>query len=50
MSVARNLNTYLNNHYEGMTPEKLIHLLYKGALQHLTCAREALLKKPEKTG
>ena len=51
MSVAKNLNTYLNNHYEGMTSEKLIHLLYKGALQHLTFAREGVLeKKPKKRG
>jgi len=51
MSVAKNLNTYLNNHYEGMTPEKLIHLLYKGALKHLTCAREGIIEKnPKKRG
>jgi len=48
MSVAKNLNTYLNNHYEGMTPEKLIHLLYKGALQHLTCAKEGIIEKNSK--
>ncbi len=51
MSVAKNLNTYVNNHYEGMTPEKLIHLLYKGALQHLTFAREGIIEKsPKKRG
>ena len=51
MSVAKNLNTYLNNHYDGMTPEKLIHLLYKGALQNLTCAREGIIEKsPKKRG
>ena len=51
MSVAKKMNTYLNNHYEGMTPEKLIHLLYKGALQHLTCAREGIIEKnPKKRG
>lgn len=51
MSVAKNLNAYLNNHYEGMTPEKLIHLLYKGALRHLTYAREGILEKnPKKRG
>jgi len=51
MSVAKNLNTYLNNHYEGMTPENLIHLLYKGALKHLKCAREGIIEKsPKKRG
>jgi len=51
MSVAKNLNTYLNNHYEGMTPEKLIHLLYKGALQNLTSVREGIVEKnPKKRG
>ena len=51
MSVAKNLNTYLNNHYEGMTSENLIHLLYKGALRYLTYAREGVIEKnPKKRG
>ncbi len=51
MSVAKKFDTYLNNHYDGMTPEKLIHLLYKRALQHLTCARDGIIEKnPKKRG
>ncbi len=51
MSAAKSMNTYLNNHYEGMTPEKLIHMLYKGALDHLACAREGVVEKdPKKRG
>lgn len=51
MSAAKNLNTYLNNHYEGMTHEKLIHLLYRGALKHLTCAKDGVIEKnPKKRG
>ncbi len=51
MSAAQNMNAYLNNHYEGMTPEKLIHMLYKGALSHITLAREGMLENdPKKRG
>lgn len=48
MSATKNLNAYINNHYDGMTPEKLIHLLYKGALQHLRCTREGIIEKNSK--
>ncbi len=44
MSAAKNINVYLNNHYEGMTPEKLIHMLYEGALKHLRFAREGIVE------
>ena len=51
MSAAQNINIYLNNHYEGMTPEKLIHLLYKAALEHLDFARVGVVEKnPKKRG
>ncbi|RLB86864.1 MAG: flagellar export chaperone FliS [Deltaproteobacteria bacterium] len=51
MSAAQNMNVYLNNHYEGMTPEKLIHMLYQGALKHLGFARQGLIEKdPKKRG
>ncbi len=51
MSAAKSMNVYLNNHYEGMPPEKLIHMLYKGALQHLSYAREGVIEKnPKKRG
>ncbi|MCG8638542.1 MAG: flagellar export chaperone FliS [Desulfobacterales bacterium] len=48
MSAAKSMNAYLNNHYEGMTPEKLIHMLYTGALEHLAYAREGVIKKDPK--
>jgi flagellar secretion chaperone FliS len=51
MSAAKNMNTYLNNHYEGMTPEKLIHMLYKGALKHIDLARQGIVENnPKKRG
>lgn len=51
MSAAQNMNAYLNNHYEGMTPEKLIHMLYKGALKHIALAKEGMIENdPKKRG
>ncbi len=51
MSSAANMNIYLNNHYEGMTPEKLIEMLYKGALRNLNIAREGIKENnPQKRG
>ncbi len=51
MSSAANMDTYLNNHYEGMTPERLIHMLYKGALRNLNLAREGINESnPKKRG
>lgn len=35
MAAAAQINTYLSNHYEGMEPEQLILLLYKGALDRI---------------
>ncbi len=51
MSAARNMNAYLNTHYEGMSPEKLIQMLYKGALKHISLAREGITENsPKKRG
>ncbi len=51
MSSTANMNIYLNNHYEGMTPEKLIQMLYKGALRNLSLAREGIIENnPKKRG
>ena len=51
MSSAANMDIYLNNHYQGMTPEKLIQMLYKGALKHLNLAREGVNENnPKKRG
>lgn len=51
MSAATNMNTYLNNHYQGMTPEQLIQMLYKGALRNLTLAKEGVNENnPKKRG
>lgn len=51
MSAAKSMNAYLNNHYEGMTPEKLIHMLFKGALKHISLAKEGVNENdPKKRG
>lgn len=42
MAAYRQINTYLNNHYNGMDPEQLILLLYKGALSRIRLAREGI--------
>lgn len=39
------INTYINNHYEGMNPQKLILLLFDGALDRLKKAREGIAEK-----
>jgi flagellar secretion chaperone FliS len=41
MALAQ-VNTYLTNHYEGMTPEQLILLLFKGALDRIALTRQAI--------
>lgn len=44
--VAENgYKTYLNSHYEGMEPKRLVFMLYKGALQHLQFARQGIEEK-----
>jgi flagellar secretion chaperone FliS len=51
MSAATNMNTYLNNHYQGKTPEQLIQMLYKGALRNLTLAKKGMDENsPSKRG
>ncbi len=42
MGASAEINRYLNNHYEGMEPEQLILMLYKGALDRLRLAREGI--------
>lgn len=51
MSPATNMATYLNNHYQGKTPEQLIQMLYKGALRNLRLAKEGIDENnPKKRG
>lgn len=45
MAAYQQINTYLNNHYEGMDPEQLIFLLYKGALSRIRLTKEGILEK-----
>jgi len=42
MVATAQINRYLNNHYQGMSPEQLILMLYKGALDRLRLAREGI--------
>jgi flagellar protein FliS len=51
MSAATNMDTYLNNHYQGKTPEQLIQMLYKGALRHISLAKKGVDENnPRKRG
>ena len=51
MSAASNMNTYLNNHYQGKTPEQLIQMLYQGALRNITLAKQGIKENnPKKRG
>lgn len=45
MAAAAGLQTYLTTHYEGMSPEQLILLLFKGALDRLRLVREGIEEK-----
>lgn len=45
MTALAQVNTYLSNHYDGMEPEQLILLLYKGALDRLRLTREGIQEK-----
>ncbi len=45
MAPPVGVNKYICNHYEGMTPEQLILMLYKGALYRLQLARQGILEK-----
>ena len=42
MAATAEINKYLSNHYEGMSPEQLILVLYKAALERLQLAREGI--------
>jgi flagellar protein FliS len=42
MAATAEINTYLNNHYEGMSPEQLILVLFKAALERLQKAKEGV--------
>ena len=45
MTALAQVNRYLSNHYEGMTPEQLILLLFKGALERLELTRQGIKEK-----
>ena len=45
MAPYTQLNNYLQNHYEGMTPEQLILALYNGAISNLKLARKGIEEK-----
>lgn len=44
-AAAAGVNSYLSNHYEGMSPEQLIFLLFKGALDRLRLVKEGIEEK-----
>ena len=45
MRQPAGMQKYINNHYDGMTPEQLILMLYKGALQRLKLAKQGIEEK-----
>ncbi|MCA1794784.1 MAG: flagellar export chaperone FliS [Desulfobacteraceae bacterium] len=38
------INTYINNHYEGMSPEKLVLLLFDAALDRIGKTRQGIVE------
>ncbi len=42
VASSAGINTYINNHYEGMSPEKLILMLFDGALERLNKTKEGI--------
>lgn len=51
MATPDQVNQYLTTHYEGMSPEHLILLLYKGALDHINRAIDGVNENnPKKRG
>ncbi len=42
MAARSQLNTYINNHYQGMSPEQLILMLFKGALEKISLVQEGI--------
>ncbi|MBF0200261.1 MAG: flagellar export chaperone FliS [Desulfamplus sp.] len=45
MRQPAGMQKYMTNHYDGMTPEQLILMLYKGALQRLALVKQAIDEK-----
>jgi flagellar protein FliS len=44
MGASVGINRYLNNHYEGMDPEQLILMLFRGALDRIRLAGEGIME------
>lgn len=42
MAVPAQINSYLNTQYEGMSPEQLILMLFKGALDRLKLVKQGI--------
>lgn len=42
MAVSNGINAYVSNHFEGMSPEKLILMLYDGAVERIGKARDGI--------
>ncbi|WP_300456282.1 flagellar export chaperone FliS [Desulfobacula sp.] len=45
MALAAQLNSYLNTHYDGMSPEQLILMLFKGAQERLKLVKQGIEEK-----
>ncbi|MBF0204648.1 MAG: flagellar export chaperone FliS [Desulfamplus sp.] len=45
MIQSAGMQKYMNNHYEGMSPEQLILMLYKGALFRLQLVKQGIEEK-----
>jgi len=45
MRQPAGMQKYMTNHYDGMTPEQLILMLYKGALQRLQLVKQGIEEK-----
>lgn len=45
MTALAQVNSYLSNHYDGMEPEQLILLLFKGALDRIRLTKEGIQEK-----
>ena len=41
-ATSAGINKYINNHYEGMSPEKLILMLFNGALDRIKDTRDGI--------
>ncbi len=42
MAARSQLNTYITNHYQGMSPEQLILMLFKAALEKISLVQEGI--------